>query len=47
MNIQEIDFKTIGSDCGKCSNNCEILRIYKNKELVDCWGNKCERGLKV
>ena len=47
LNIQEIDFKTIGSDCGKCSNNCEILRIYKNKELVDCWGNKCERGLKV
>lgn len=46
LNIQEIDFKTIGSDCGKCSNNCEILRIYKNKELVDCWGNKCDRGLK-
>lgn len=46
LDIQEVDFKTIGSDCGKCSNNCEILRIYKNKELVDCWGNKCDRGLK-
>ena len=47
LNIQEISFKTIGSDCGKCANNCEILRIYKNNQLIDAWGNKCEKGLKV
>ena len=47
LNIQEISFKTIGSDCGKCANNCEILRIYKNNQLIDAWGNKCGKGLKV
>ncbi len=47
LNIQEFSFKTIGSDCGKCANNCEILRIYKNNQLIDAWGNKCEKGLKV
>lgn len=30
--------------CGKCSNNCEIVTIYKNDVLLDHWGNRCERG---
>lgn len=46
LNMANISFKTIGSDCGKCSNNCEILKIYKNNELIDLWGNKCDRGIK-
>lgn len=30
--------------CGRCSNNCEIVTIYKNDVLIDHWGNRCERG---
>lgn len=39
-----IDFTTKGVECGKCSNNCEILCVYKDNELIDSWGNKCENG---
>jgi len=41
LDIKEIEFKTVGNECGGCSNNCEILRIYKDKRLVDTWGSMC------
>lgn len=41
LNIKDVEFKTRGSECGGCSNNCEILRIYKDKKLVDTWGSMC------
>ena len=41
LNIKDIEFKTVGNECGGCSNNCEILRIYKDKKLVDTWGSMC------
>lgn len=46
LNIENIQFKTIGSECQGCSNNCEILRIYKDNELIDSWGNRCEKYIK-
>ena len=42
--IDEIDFKTKGIECKKCSNNCEIICVYENKKLIDSWGNRCENG---
>ena len=30
--------------CGKCANHCEVLCVYEGAELLDAWGNKCERG---
>lgn len=44
FNIAEISFTTRGVECGKCANNCEIICIYREKELIDAWGNKCEKG---
>ena len=41
LDIKDIEFKTVGNECGGCSNNCEILRIYKDKRLVDTWGSMC------
>lgn len=41
LNIKETSFKTIGSECKDCSNRCELLKIYKEKELLDIWGSKC------
>lgn len=45
LNIKDIKFETIGFECSKCPNNCEIVKVYKDNDLVDAYGNKCERGL--
>lgn len=45
FDINDIKFVTKGMECQKCSNNCEILKIYKNDELIDAWGNRCPRGV--
>ena len=47
LNIKNIEFVTKASECFGCSNNCEILRIYKNNELVDAWGNRCNKTVKM
>jgi len=44
FNIQEINFVTKGKECEKCSNNCEIIYVYKEDKLIDSWGNRCERA---
>lgn len=43
LNIKNVKFDTIGMECNKCSNNCEILKIYKDNKLVDAWGSRCGR----
>ena len=40
----DVEFKTRGFECGKCANHCEIICVYKEDELIDSWGNKCENG---
>ena len=44
FNIEDIHFETRGFECGGCSNNCEIIKVMKNKEVIDSWGNRCPRG---
>lgn len=44
LNMKDISFDTKVSTCMGCSNNCEILKIYKDKSLVDLFGNRCEKG---
>lgn len=41
LDIKNIDFSTRGRECGGCSNNCEILNIYKDNMIIDTWGSKC------
>ena len=43
LDICDIPFETKGEECNRCSNNCEILKIYKDSNLIDAWGNKCGR----
>ena len=43
LDVCEIPFETKGEECNRCSNNCEILKIYKDSKLIDAWGNKCGR----
>lgn len=44
FNIQDIEFKTIGTECKGCVNNCEIVNIYKNGKIIDKMGGRCDRG---
>ncbi len=46
LNIKNIDFLTKANECKGCSNNCEILKIYKDDKLIDIWGNRCDRYIK-
>ena len=41
LKMLDVKFETKGFECSGCTNNCEILRIYRNQKLVDCWGSKC------
>lgn len=46
LDIKNIKFETKGMECNRCSNNCEILKIYKDDNLIDAWGSKCGREIK-
>ncbi len=41
FDIADISFETRGRECMGCSNNCELLSIFRNKRLVDTWGSRC------
>ena len=44
FDIDNLKLETRISQCGRCSNNCEIITVYRNDSLLDYWGNHCERG---
>ena len=44
FDVADITFETKGVECKKCANNCEIICVYKDKSLIDSWGNKCDNG---
>ena len=44
FSVQNMDFVTRERNCGGCSNNCEIICVYRDGSLIDFWGNRCERG---
>ena len=46
LDINDIKFITKGRECLGCSNNCEILNIYKDEKLIDTWGSKCGNAKK-
>jgi predicted CoA-substrate-specific enzyme activase len=44
FDVKDISFKTKGRECQKCPNNCEVIYVYREEEMLDCWGHRCERG---
>lgn len=44
FNIENIKFETKGIECQGCANNCEIIKITKDDDLIDSWGNRCPKG---
>jgi len=46
--LEGMTFETKAIECPKCPNYCEIIAVFKGKELIDSFGNRCENGaLKV
>ena len=41
LEMKNLKFQTKAFECHGCSNSCELLKIYRNNELVDSWGSKC------
>ncbi len=44
FSVQNMAFVTRERNCGGCSNNCEVICVYRDGSLIDFWGNRCERG---
>lgn len=42
--VDDFEFRTREVVCGRCANHCEVVCVYKDDELIDSWGNRCERG---
>jgi len=40
----DMDFRTTGLMCDKCSNHCEIMLAYLDGALLNAWGNRCSQG---
>ena len=37
-------FETKAFECTKCPNNCEVVGIFKDNDIIDSFGNRCENG---
>lgn len=34
---------TRGFECGECGNQCEVIELVVDQQVVACWGDLCER----
>jgi predicted CoA-substrate-specific enzyme activase len=34
---------TRGFECGECENQCEVIKLLVDHQVVACWGDLCER----
>lgn len=41
--LREMDYRTKAFNCNGCTNQCEVVEIFLNSELVARWGGRCER----
>ena len=44
FDVADMEFVTREVVCPNCANHCEIICVYRDGELIDSWGNRCERG---
>ena len=44
FDIDNLKLETKINQCCGCSNNCEIVTVYRNDKILDFWGNHCEKG---
>lgn len=44
FDVDDFEFRTREAICQKCANHCEIICVYKDDDLIDSWGNRCDKG---
>ncbi len=44
FSVADVEFSTQGHDCGGCPNDCEVVVVLREGDLLDAWGNRCPRG---
>ena len=42
--LRTFEFVTREVECQKCANHCEIICVYRDDQLIDSWGNRCDKG---
>mgnify|MGYP001613799842 CR=1 FL=1 len=45
FSVTDIEFQTVGGDCGGCPNNCEVICVLQDGIFLDGWGNRCPVGI--
>jgi len=43
--VEDVDFRTVGIECGGCPNNCEVICVLRDNKFLDGWGNRCSNGI--
>lgn len=43
FNLSRKSCFTRGFECGECGNQCEVVQLLVDHEVVACWGDLCER----
>ncbi len=43
--VRDVAFETVGEECGGCPNECEVVLVLREGEVLDGWGNRCPRGM--
>jgi predicted CoA-substrate-specific enzyme activase len=41
FDLEKIDFRTTSFECKGCSNACEVVQFFENKNLIARWGDRC------
>ncbi|HWQ70845.1 MAG TPA: acyl-CoA dehydratase activase [Desulfitobacteriaceae bacterium] len=41
LEMAEYSFQAGSFDCSGCANNCEVIRISQNEEILAYWGDRC------
>ena len=47
FNIKNGNVQTEMVSCNNCDRECMVVNVYKNNDLIDTWGNKCDKFEKV
>lgn len=41
ISLLDKPFETTGTECNKCTNNCELINVFRSGSLIDTWGRRC------
>ena len=36
--------KSIECTVQQCANHCEVICVYRDKDIIDSWGNRGDKG---